>query len=150
MVDTVKLRSLVEEREGKLDMSLESNGGNLSLGQRQLVCLARALLRQSKVLVLDEATASIDRATDAHLQQTLQELKGVTVLTVAHRIDTILDCDRVLVLEAGRVAEYDSPAVLQGNSESQFTQIVHEYQADALAGKAKSAPTEVVQVEGDD
>ena len=89
-------------------MEIEEEGRNLSLGQRQLVCLARALLRGSQVLVLDEATASVDVATDLLIQETIRTaFKQCTVLTIAHRLNTIIDYDRVLVLEQGRKVEYD-------------------------------------------
>ena len=88
------------------------SGSNLSQGQRQLLCLARALLKSPRILLMDEATASIDYATDAKVQDTLRELKGSTVITIAHRLQTIIDYDKVLVLDKGEVIEFDAPWVL--------------------------------------
>ncbi|KAI9346785.1 P-loop containing nucleoside triphosphate hydrolase protein [Zopfochytrium polystomum] len=110
---------------GGLDALVQSGGDNLSVGERQLLCLARAILRKSAVLVLDEATAGIDLQTDALLQATIRrEFKAATVLTVAHRIRTILDSDRVLVMDAGRVAEFDTPARLREDPGSLFAKLV--------------------------
>lgn len=92
-----------------LQSAISEHGSNLSQGQRQLLCLARALLKQPKVLMMDEATASIDYATDAKIQDTLRELKGNTIITIAHRLQTIIDYDKVLVLDHGRVKEFDGP-----------------------------------------
>lgn len=100
---------------------MSEGGDNLSIGQRQLVCLARALLRRTNVLVLDEATAAVDLETDALIQATIrQEFQHCTVLTIAHRLHTILDSDRVLVLDGGKVAEFDSPKALLANNQSIF------------------------------
>ncbi|KAI9348731.1 P-loop containing nucleoside triphosphate hydrolase protein [Zopfochytrium polystomum] len=108
-----------------LDAKIQSGGENLSVGERQLFCLARAILRRSKVLVLDEATAGIDLQTDALLQATIRsEFRDVTVLTIAHRIRTILDSDRILVMDAGRVAEFDAPARLREDPGSLFAKLV--------------------------
>ena len=84
------------------------SGSNLSQGQRQLLCLARALLKAPKVLLMDEATASIDYATDAKIQETIREFRNTTV-TIAHRLQTIIDYDKVLVLDKGEVVEYGDP-----------------------------------------
>ncbi|MCJ1382885.1 hypothetical protein MMC17_005998 [Xylographa soralifera] len=92
-----------------LASSIAESGSNLSQGQRQLLCLARALLKSPRVLLMDEATASIDYATDAKIQDTLRELKGSTIITIAHRLQTIVDYDKVLVLDKGEVVEYDAP-----------------------------------------
>ncbi len=100
-------------------------GSNLSSGQRQLVCLARALLRDSKLLVLDEATAAVDLETDSLVQQTIRrEFAGSTVITIAHRLDTIMDSDRVLVMEGGRVAEIGSPDELRKDQGSIFASMI--------------------------
>lgn len=108
-----------------LDMAVSEGGGNLSLGERQLLCIARALLRKPRVLVLDEATSSIDATTDAAIQTMLREcFRETTVLTIAHRLNTIADSDRVLVLDDGRVAEFDSPAALLRRSGGVFAGMV--------------------------
>ncbi|NWI03817.1 MRP7 protein, partial [Tichodroma muraria] len=114
---------------GGLDSKLGERGKSLSVGQRQLVCLARALLTQAKVLCIDEATASVDQKTDQLLQQTIrQRFADKTVLTIAHRLNTILDSDRVLVMQAGRVAELDSPARLSQKDGSLFQRLLHSRQ----------------------
>ena len=92
-----------------LSANVAESGSNLSQGQRQLLCLARALLKSPRVLLMDEATASIDYATDAKIQDTLHEIKGSTIITIAHRLKTIVDYDKVLVLDKGEVVEYDAP-----------------------------------------
>jgi ABC-type multidrug transport system fused ATPase/permease subunit len=91
-----------------LNSPVSESGSNLSQGQRQLLCLARALLKNPKVLVMDEATASIDYATDGKIQETIREIKNTTI-TIAHRLQTIIDYDKVLVLDKGEVVEYGGP-----------------------------------------
>ncbi|BFZ59390.1 ATP-binding cassette glutathione S-conjugate transporter ycf1 [Saitoella coloradoensis] len=121
------LKDAVAQMPGKLGATVNEGGSNLSSGQRQLMCLARALLTPSKVLVLDEATAAVDVETDQLLQQTIRrEFKDRTILTIAHRINTIMDSDKILVLSAGRVAEFDTPANLLENKDSLFYALVEE------------------------
>jgi ABC-type multidrug transport system fused ATPase/permease subunit len=105
-----------------LDLSspVTSSGSNISQGQRQLLCLARVLLKSPKILIMDEATASIDSITDAKIQTTIRELKDTTILTIAHRLRTIVDYDRILVLDRGAVAEFDSPWRLLKREEGIF------------------------------
>ncbi|RZC91251.1 hypothetical protein C5167_027311 [Papaver somniferum] len=123
-----QLRETVQEKEEGLDSSVQQDGVNWSMGQRQLFCLGRALLRGSQILVLDEATASIDNTTDAILQQTIRtEFKKCTVITVAHRIPTIMDSSMVLVLSDGKIMEYDEPMKLMKMEGSLFGQLVKEY-----------------------
>jgi ATP-binding cassette subfamily C (CFTR/MRP) protein 1 len=119
---------------GGLDAAVSEGGENLSVGQRQLLCIARALLRRSRVLVLDEATASVDAATDQLVQTMLRTaFVGATVFIIAHRIDTIVGCDRVLVLDKGAVAEYDAPSALLAR-DSLFAALVRSSaKAGALA-----------------
>lgn len=123
-----QLREAVQDKEDGLDSLVVEDGSNWSMGQRQLFCLGRALLRRSKVLVLDEATASIDNATDAILQKTIRtEFKDCTVITVAHRIPTVMDCTKVLAISDGKLVEYDEPMKLMKNEASLFRQLVNEY-----------------------
>ncbi|KAG7398176.1 hypothetical protein PHYBOEH_011499 [Phytophthora boehmeriae] len=104
-----------------LQFVISEKGDNLSVGQRQLLCIGRALLKQSKVVVLDEATANVDTATDQLIQETIREtFKNQTVLIIAHRIDTIMHCNKIAVMEAGRVAEFGPPAELLNRSDSVF------------------------------
>lgn len=103
-----------------LTTQIAESGANLSQGQRQLLCLARALLKDPKVLVMDEATASIDYATDAKIQNTLRELENNTIITIAHRLHTIIDYDKVLVLDKGEVIEYAHPWELISNEGGSF------------------------------
>ncbi|XP_077258461.1 multidrug-Resistance like Protein 1 isoform X5 [Temnothorax americanus] len=115
------LKSFIENLPNALLHEVSESGENLSVGQRQLICLARALLRKTKVLILDEATAAVDLETDDLIQTTIrQEFKDCTVLTIAHRLNTILDSDRVIVLDKGLIVEYDSPEVLLRNPSSSF------------------------------
>jgi ABC-type multidrug transport system fused ATPase/permease subunit len=105
----------------KLEFECSEGGENLSVGQRQLICLARALLRKSKILVLDEATASVDHNTDELIQQTIRKsFSDCTILTIAHRLNTIMDSSRILVLNKGEIAEFDSPHTLLANKASVF------------------------------
>ncbi|KAI4294946.1 hypothetical protein MLD38_040781 [Melastoma candidum] len=127
-LDKCQLGDEVRRKEGKLDSKVTENGENWSMGQRQLVCLGRILLKKSKILVLDEATASVDTATDNLIQQTLrQHFSDCTVITIAHRITSVLDSDMVLLLHHGRIEEYDSPKKLLDNKSSSFAQLVAEY-----------------------
>ncbi|CAN7939452.1 unnamed protein product, partial [Ixodes hexagonus] len=110
-----------------LDFEVVEGGLNLSVGQRQLVCLARAVLRKTKILVLDEATASVDMKTELLVQQTLRDvMRGCTVLTIAHRLRTILTSDRVVVMDQGRVVEVGNPAELLDDVTSSFHVMARE------------------------
>ncbi|OAY85588.1 ABC transporter C family member 10, partial [Ananas comosus] len=120
-----QLREPVREKEQGLDSLVVEDGSNWSMGQRQLFCLGRALLRRSRILVLDEATASIDNATDAVLQRIIRtEFKDSTVITVAHRIPTVMDCTKVLAVNDGNLVEYDSPAKLMKTEGSLFRELI--------------------------
>ncbi|KAL6349327.1 hypothetical protein AAG906_033983 [Vitis piasezkii] len=122
-----QLRGAVQEKEEGLDSLVVQDGSNWSMGQRQLFCLGRALLKRSRILVLDEATASIDNATDSILQKTIRtEFADCTVITVAHRIPTVMDCTMVLAISDGKLVEYDEPMKLIKEG-SLFGQLVKEY-----------------------
>ncbi|XP_065868728.1 ABC transporter C family member 10 [Euphorbia lathyris] len=128
VLEKCQLREAVQEKEQGLDSLVVEDGANWSMGQRQLFCLGRALLRRSRVLVLDEATASIDNATDSILQKTIRsEFADCTVITVAHRIPTVMDCTMVLAISDGKIVEYDEPMKLIKKEGSLFGLLVKEY-----------------------
>ncbi|XP_072539978.1 ATP-binding cassette sub-family C member 4 isoform X1 [Salminus brasiliensis] len=133
-LEEVQLKSVVEELPSKLETVLAESGSNFSVGQRQLVCLARAILRKNRILIIDEATANVDPRTDELIQKTIREkFQECTVLTIAHRLNTIIDSDRILVLDAGRIHEYDEPHVLLQNQDGVFYKMVQQ------TGKAEAA-----------
>ncbi|XP_043261450.1 uncharacterized protein LOC122402590 [Colletes gigas] len=126
-LEEVELKDAVSTAGTGLESRVLDRGSNYSVGQRQLVCLARAILRNNRILMLDEATANVDPQTDALIQHTIRKkFDKCTVLTVAHRLNTIMDSDKVLVMDKGRMAEYDHPHILLQNSHSQFTLLVKE------------------------
>ncbi|EXB82409.1 ABC transporter C family member 3 [Morus notabilis] len=128
VLNKCRLADIVRQDQRLLDAPVAENGENWSVGQRQLVCLARVLLKRRRILVLDEATASIDTATDNVIQETIrEETSGCTVITVAHRIPTVIDNDLVLVLDDGKVVEYDSPPRLLKDNSSSFSKLVAEF-----------------------
>lgn len=131
-----------KDMESALDVRMSEGGANLSVGQRQLICLARALLIPSHILVLDEATAAVDVETDKVLQETIRkEFKDRTILTIAHRLNTIMDSDRIIVLEQGKVAEFDTPENLLKVKDSLFYSLSKE---GGFVGDEKALDTEVV------
>ncbi|RDX69518.1 ABC transporter C family member 8, partial [Mucuna pruriens] len=126
-LEKCQLKETISRLPNLLDSSVNDEGGNWSLGQRQLFCLGRVLLKRNRILVLDEATASIDSATDAILQRIIrQEFAECTVITVAHRVPTVIDSDMVMVLSYGKLVEYDEPLKLM-DSNSSFSKLVAEY-----------------------
>nr|DAD18192.1 TPA_asm: hypothetical protein HUJ06_019655 [Nelumbo nucifera] len=128
VLDKCQLGDIIRAKKEKLDTTVVENGENWSVGQRQLFCLGRALLKKSSILVLDEATASVDSATDGLIQKIIrQEFKNCTVITIAHRIHTVIDSDLVLVLSEGTVVEYDTPAKLLEREDSFFSKLIKEY-----------------------
>nr|KAJ3418765.1 Multidrug resistance-associated protein 1 [Polyrhizophydium stewartii] len=124
-LDLVGLKDFVGSLDGKLDAAIEENGANLSMGQRQLMCLCKAILAKPKVLIMDEATASVDAEADKRIQESIEtQFAATTVLSIAHRLNTIAAFDRVLVLDGGRIAEFDAPHVLLGRAGSVFGEMV--------------------------
>jgi len=136
-LENAGLKSTISELEGKLEADVRANGENFSVGQRQLLCLARAMIRNSPILIMDEATASVDIETDAIIQKALRtKFSNVTVLTIAHRLNTIIDYDKILVLNKGEVLEFDTPknllfetnenGELVPSSKTEFSKLVDE------------------------
>ncbi|KAG9131180.1 hypothetical protein Leryth_006037 [Lithospermum erythrorhizon] len=110
------------EAAGGLDVHVKDSGSSFSVGQRQLLCLARSLLRSSKILCLDECTANIDTQTASKLQKVINtECQGITVITIAHRISTVVNMDNILVLDQGSLVEQGNPQVLLNNDSSWFS-----------------------------
>ena len=126
--DKKKDKKKEEEDDGKgLKFKVQEEGKNLSIGERQLICIIRAILRSNKIVVLDEATANIDVVTEQAIQKLIsEEFSGATVLTIAHRLNTIIKSDKVLVMDKGQAIEFDSPQALMADKESVFSDMLKE------------------------
>merc|ERR1711871_839473 len=124
-LEKVNLLETVSNLPGKLSFIVSEGGENFSAGQRQLICLGRALVRRSKLLLLDEATSSVDYETDNLIQRAIrEEFKSSTVLTIAHRLNSVLDSDMILCMQDGKVAEFDSPLNLRNNPSSMLSRLL--------------------------
>ena len=130
ILNKTMLSNRVSAMPSKLDTVISKGSSGLSVGECQLMCLARALLENCKVLILDEATASIDPDTEAAVQCTIQkEFESCTVLIIAHRLTTVTNCDRILVMDEGKVVEFDSPKELLANPNSFFSRMMASAEA---------------------
>ncbi|XP_053395066.1 ATP-binding cassette sub-family C member 4-like isoform X2 [Mercenaria mercenaria] len=126
-LDEVQLKRKIKELPLGLDTEVSEGGSNFSVGERQLICLTRAILRDTKIIVIDEATANVDSSTDEVIQRVIRlKFRGCTVLTIAHRLLTVMDCDRILVLDDGNVVEFDVPFLLLQNTNSLLRKMVEE------------------------
>ncbi|CAO1316194.1 unnamed protein product [Diamesa serratosioi] len=126
-IEEVELKKSIQLLDGGLHCKINDGGSNFSLGQRQLICLARAILRQNKILILDEATSNVDNETDNLIQKTIRnKFNDCSVLTIAHRLNTIMDSDRIIVMDAGKLVENSHPYDLLQNKKGQFTKLVSQ------------------------
>ncbi|KAK2848887.1 hypothetical protein Q5P01_008721 [Channa striata] len=124
-LEKTHIKEMVTQLPHSLHSEVTENGENFSVGERQLLCVARALLRNSKILILDEATAAIDTETDRLIQETIRSAFGsCTTLIIAHRLNTVMSCSKVMVLENGQILEFDSPAALLGDENSRFRAMI--------------------------
>jgi ABC-type multidrug transport system fused ATPase/permease subunit len=142
-VKSSSLYEFVSDKEDKLEYIVEGGGLNMSVGERSLLCLARAFLRRPKVILLDESTASLDEESDAIIQETVRDLfKDATIISIAHRLKTIIDNDVVMVMDQGQILEFDSPHNLLQDIHSEFSKLVDETgkaNASLLRSMAKEA-----------
>ena len=135
--DIRRIQSEGVTNQDKLAFELEARGSNLSIGQRQLICIARALVKKPKILLMDEATANIDQKTDSVIQNLIKNtLKETTVVTIAHRLITIIQYDKIIILEQGKKVEEGSPADLLDLPGGWFRRLVNE-SGHGLTGKAQ-------------
>lgn len=126
-LEEVELKGVVADFPSGLEHSMSEGGSNFSVGQRQLLCLARALIRKNKILVMDEATANVDNKTDELIQTTIRKkFVNCTVLTIAHRLHTVMDSDKVLVMDEGCVVEFDHPHLLLQNKDGILYSLIQQ------------------------
>jgi len=130
-LEEASLKSMVKRLPQQLSEEIKECGANFSVGERQLLCLARALLKKSKIIVMDEVTTNVDYRTDCVIQETIcTKFRHCAVITIAHRLNAIIDYDRVLILENGQVVEFDKPEDLLQNEYRQFSRLYHGYNKD--------------------
>jgi ABC-type multidrug transport system fused ATPase/permease subunit len=145
-----EVQEIVQEIPQRLEAEVQEGGANFSVGERQLFCLARAILRQPRVIVMDEATANIDVCTTEKIIRAMDNsFKQATVITIVHRLHTIMEYDRVLVLEKGEVGEFDSPFRLLSREDSLFAGMVAELGDDAVSQMKEVARLSDVRKEGE-
>ena len=138
-LEEVQLKAMVEKLPGQLEYRVNETGSNFSVGERQLVCLARSLVQKSKIIVMDEATANVDFKTDNLIQEVIRhKFKDSTVLTIAHRLNTIMDYDKVLILDGGRMVEFDKPEILIQNGGIFAELVKNSYARKSEANGVKS------------
>ncbi|XP_039871884.1 multidrug resistance-associated protein 5 [Simochromis diagramma] len=124
-LEKTHIKEMVSQLPHSLHSEVTENGENFSVGERQLLCVARALLRNSKILLLDEATAAIDTGTDRLIQETIRTAFGsCTTLIIAHRLNTVMSCSRVMVMDSGQILEFDSPVALLADENSRFRAMI--------------------------
>uniref|UniRef100_A0A8C3DJX3 Multidrug resistance-associated protein 4 n=1 Tax=Corvus moneduloides TaxID=1196302 RepID=A0A8C3DJX3_CORMO len=147
-LEEVQLKEVVEDLPNKMETQLAESGSNFSVGQRQLVCLARAVLKKNRILIIDEATANVDPRTDELIQKTIREtFAHCTVLTIAHRLNTIIDSDRIMVLDAGRLKEYGEPYILLQEQDSLFYKMVQQVGKTEAASLIETAKRVILEEE---
>jgi len=133
VLEQVQLKSLVLSFQQGLERVVSEEGNNFSVGERQLMCLARALLQEKKIIILDEPTANVDFKTDQLIQDTIRNrLREQTVIAIAHRLDTVLDYDKVVVVEEGKVVEVGKPADLIRQPTSTFSGMYQAYRKESI------------------
>lgn len=144
VLSRIHLADIVKQLPGQLEFVVVDNGENFSMGQRQLFCLGRAVVRKSKIIVMDEATASVDFANDVLIRDFVRsEFADCTVLTIAHRLVTILDSNRIAVFDAGKLVEFDTPKKLLSDTKGYLTWLVEE--TNNVGERAKQAHSKVSQ-----
>lgn len=125
VLELIEMKTTIEQIEGCLECLISEGGANFSIGERQLFCLARALLRRNKIVILDEPTANVDTRTDSLMHKTIRsQFSDCTILTIAHRLNSVLIADKVMVIDDGVLVEFDSPATLRRNTESMFYKLI--------------------------
>ncbi|KAH7827869.1 putative Multidrug Resistance Associated Protein (MRP) [Monocercomonoides exilis] len=146
VLDLVEMGNVARQMESGLNAHVAEGGANLSCGQRQLLCLARAILDECKIVVLDEATANVDAETDSKIQHTIRtSFAGQTAIIIAHRLNTIVECDRILVMDNGKVKEMDTPQALMKDQNSLFSQLLSH---SGVIEKGKTKNSEAQSSEG--
>ena len=141
-LDHVDMRGLVRSLKGGIFAIVQEDGSNFSVGEKQLLCLARALLRNTRILVVDEATANVDHRTDAKIQNTLRNsFSTQTVISIAHRLNTVIDYDRIVVMDGGKIVEVDSPHLLLQDTNGYLTKLVSQTDPDTQFALRRAAHT---------
>lgn len=136
ILNKAQLDDLLNRDDKRLQMSITESGNNLSSGERQLICICRAILRSSSVVILDEATANIDVVTEQKIQKLIgEEFKNATMITIAHRLNTIIASDKVMVLSFGKILEFNTPSALMQNPNSEFSSLLKEIEKEENGSK---------------